>query len=529
MTQFDYSTRAPAVGTNFMASSGHPLATSVGLQMFNEGGNAFDAAVAMAAAIAVAEPAQNHLGGDAFALLHRSDSSEIVALNASGPAPEAAHLNLFNDTIPSHGLRSATVPGAVAAWDLIAKTHCQLQLHQLMAPAIELAEKGVPVTQSLHQSIVENWSVLRNEKEWGVLFAPSGKPLQPGEILKQPELAKTLKDIAIGGAESFYQGVFADKLNNHSNRVGGLLKASDLSNYSCEFTEPIRTTYNNYDIFGQPPVSQGYVLLSQLNMAESLALCQHGFGDPDSLHIMLECKKLAYKDRHRYLGDPAFVDIYMDTLLDKEFAKNRTAIFDRARARHRNFDPVIDEGSDTTCLSAADKDGNMITYIQSLFHAFGCGQVIGGTGVIMNNRMCGFSTDPNSPNVLEANKRPIHTLNTFMLASQGEPVLIGATRGAHFQVQTNFQVISNIVDHGMNVQEAMEAPRWSHDETDGRVLLEDRFPTESFAELKSRGHNVYSAGSWGNPSCTQGIAIDVDNNVLLGGTDPRWHGIALGS
>tara|TARA_B100001123_G_scaffold445478_1_gene597179 strand:- start:1277 stop:2866 length:1590 start_codon:yes stop_codon:yes gene_type:complete len=529
MAKFDYSMRGPAVGTNFMASSGHPLATSVGLQMFNAGGNAFDAAVAMAAAIAVAEPAQNHLGGDAFALIRNAANGDILALNASGPAPSLVEPTLFKDGIPIHGLRSATVPGAVAAWDLIAKTHGRLPIGQLLEPAIEMAKQGIPVTESLHQSIVENHHSLQREKDWVDLFAPFGKPLQPGEVLKQPDLANILAEVATGGAEAFYQGSFAEKLDAHSKRVGGLIRSSDLKNYRCEFTSPIYTTYNNYDIYGQPPVSQGYVLLSQLNMAEALNLHEYDFGDPTNLHIMLECKKLAYKDRHRYLGDPEFVSIYMDTLLDKEFAKNRTAIFDNAHARHRNFDPVIDEGTDTTCLSAADKEGNMVTYIQSLFHAFGCGQVIRDTGVIMNNRMCGFSIDPNSPNKIEANKRPIHTLNTYMLASDGMPILIGATRGAHFQVQTNFQIISNIVDHGMNIQEAMEAPRWSHDETDGRVLLENRFSLQSFDDLKSRGHDIHCAGSWGNPSCTQGIAVDTGNHVLLGGTDPRWHGIALGS
>ncbi len=492
------------------------------------GGNAFDAIVTMAAVIAVVEPSSNHVGGDAFSIYQSAGHDHLQALNASGPAPTAADPDAFSGRIPQIGLRSASVPGAVSAWDTLAKGHCHFDLPRLLQPAIDYAERGFPISYALSSAIANSHEKLSASTTGLALFYPGGEPLRAGAILVQTDLASTLRSIATGGADAFYQGEFAQKLDTWSYEHDAWMTATDLAAYRCDVGEPIYTTYRGYQIAGQPPVSQGYVLLSQLNIAAGFDFAATGFGAADTVHTMLEAKKLAFADRHGFLGDPNHVNYDMPRLLSEEFAARRRAAIDPGHAVNDPPPGRLNEGSDTTVIAAVDADGNAITYIQSLFEGFGCGVIPDGTGVLLNNRMTGFSLDPSAPNFLRPGKRTMHTLNTYMVLRDGRPYLLGGTPGGHYQVQTNFQLISNVIDHGMHVQKAVEAPRWGHDELTGVAGLETRLNSALAGHLRDRGHVITSYGAWGNPSRAHLIAIDPDNGSFMAGSDPRWHGQAIG-
>ncbi len=482
----------------------------------------------MAAVIAVVEPSSNHVGGDVFTIFQAAGADRPTAINASGPAPAAADPGAFAGYIPIIGPRAAAVPGAVSAWDALAAGQCRFDLPQLLQPAIDYAVGGFPISHALSRAISENHKKLSVSATGLDLFFPDGEPLPPGSILVQPDLAATLQAIAAGGAEVFYRGEYAERLETWCRAHEGWLSAADLAGYECETTEPIYSDYRGYRVAGQPPVSQGYVLLGELNLAAGYEFAASGFGSADTVHAMIEAKKIAFADRHGHLGDPEHVDFDMDRLLSAEFAAERRAGIDPDRADDTSPQQDLNAGSDTTVVAAVDAEGNAITYIQSLFSAFGCGVIADGTGVLLNNRMTGFSLDPTAPNYLRPGKRTMHTLNTYMVLRDGRPWLLGGTPGGHYQVQTNFQVISNVIDHGMNVQQAVEAPRWGHEELTGVVGLETRFPGSLGLELRGRGHVVVSDGAWGNPSRAHLIAIDPDNGSFQGATDPRWHGQALG-
>ncbi len=492
------------------------------------GGNAFDAVVTMAAVIAVVEPSSNHVGGDAFAIYKAASQDGPRALNASGPAPAAANPGAFSGTIPAVGLRSASVPGAVSAWDTLATNHCRFDLPHLLQPAIDYAGQGFPISHALSRAIAENHQKLSASSTGLELFYPAGEPLRPGAILVQTDLASTLRAIATDGAAAFYEGRFAQKLDTKSREHDAWMTAADLAGYHCEVSEPLYTTYRGYQVAGQPPVSQGYVLLAQLNIAAGFDFATSGFGAADTVHAMIEAKKLAFADRHRFLGDPDHIDFDMNHLLSEQFATERRAAIDPTRASSDPPPGRPNEGSDTTVVAAVDVDGNAVTYIQSLFEAFGCGVIPDGTGVLLNNRMTGFSLDSSVPNFLRPGKRTMHTLNTYMVLRDGHPYLLGGTPGGHFQVQTNFQLVSNVLDHGMNVQQAVEAPRWGHDELTGVAGLETRFDPALAGHLRDRGHVIECYGPWGNPSRAHLIAIDSENGGFMAGSDPRWHGQAIG-
>lgn len=493
-----------------------------------DGGNAFDAVVTMASVIAVVEPSSNHLGGDAFAIFQAADSTELKALNASGPSPKATDSTAFHDYIPQIGLRSASIPGAVAAWDALVDRHCRFDFSTLLEPAINFAQNGFPVSHDLSDAARDHHDKLKASKTGLELFYPNDDPIEPGALLVQYDLANTLRSISEGGSSAFYQGEFAEAVDSWSRNNDAWITADDLASYECEILEPLYVNYRDYQIVGQPPVSQGYVLLNELNIMNGFDIRNTKFSDPNTVHTMIEAKKLAFADRHAFLGDPRHIHFDISNLLSEEFAATRRAAIDLSQATDRPSVGILSEGNDTTALAAIDSDGNAITYIQSLFDPFGCGIIPDGTGVFFNNRMTGFSLDPSAPNFIQPNKRTMHTLNTYMVLHQGRPLLLGGSRGAHYQVQTNLQVISNILDYDMNVQQAVEAPRWGHDEQTGIVGVETRFPNDLAAELHNRGHRIDSYGAWGNPSCAHIIAINPDNGSFSGGSDPRWHGQAIG-
>ena len=519
--------RGPVVTAHTMVSTGHPLATATGVRLLLDGGNAFDAAVGAAAVIAVVEPSSNQLGGDAFALCRPAASGLVEAVNASGPAPAAADRSGYPEGIPTHGLRSATLPGAVAAWDMINRRYGHMPLERVLAPAIVYASGGFPVDMALAGAISQSLETLNQYPSTAAVLAPGGRAPRPGETLVQPELAETLREIAANGASGFYGGMFAERLLQASDMAGGDWSADDLTAAPVEVLPPLRTFYRGYEVLEQPPPSQGYLVLADLNIAEGFDLGALRFGTAHCLHVMAEAHKLAFADRLTHMGDPAHVDVPIGTLVSKEFAARRRMMLNPARASHRSASPdPSGAGQDTTAVAAIDEDGNTITLIQSVFHQFGSAFVIPGTGVLLNNRMNGFSLDADSPNCLAGGKRPIHTLNTYMVQRDGALMMLGGSPGGNFQTQANFQVLTNVIDHGMHWQAAMDAPRWYHDAD--TLTLESRFELDVAGALEQRGHNVSWAPAFTARARSQGIMLDPASGARFGATDPRWHGQVLG-
>ncbi len=520
--------RDPVVASHAMLSSGHPLATEAGLQVLRNGGNAFDAVVCAAAVIAVVEPSTNHVGGDVFALC-KPTSSDVEAISASGPSPQQMTVDAFGDEIPPYGINAATVPGAVNAWETILNRYGTIDLADALQPAINYAAEGMPVDYQTAQSIKDAAEVLAQHDASARSFLPNGSPPTPGSVIYQPDLAETLRQIASGGSDGFYKGPFADALVRASEIDGGTFTHEDLSNYACTVEPPLRTHYHGYEILEQPLPSQGFLVLEQLNISEGFQMSELEFGCADSIHIMAEAKKAAFADRLDHIGDPRTSHIPINQLLSKEFAAQRRMTIDPIRAAtHVTAGDPSAVGGDTTAISAIDEAGNAITFIQSVFGSFGSAYVVPGTGVLLNNRMRGFSLDSNSPNVFEGGKRPIHTLNTYMVRNEDNIFLLGSSPGGQYQVQTNFQVITNVLDHNMHLQAAIDAPRWYHTEETDELLLESRFDPTVFGDLQNRGHTVRIGAPFTPNSRAQGIMLEPTSGTRIGATDPRWHGQVLG-
>ncbi len=527
---------------NGVVAAGHYLASLSGVDILKRGGNAFDAAIATSAMLTVVRPNMTALGGDAFALLYDAKSGKIEAINASGPAPKAASRQFFLDKgltrIPERGVYVASVPGLIDCWDKILKKHGTMALQDLLKHAIEYAKHGFPIYPKLCSSIQEATDKLSQNPSAMQTFFRNGRALQPGDILIQSDLAKTLERITVEGPRSFYEGTIAHMINEDSIRKGGLLREDDLVTYQSEWKNPITTTYRDYAVFEQPPVSQGHILLQELNLIEGYDIAGLGQNSAESIHLMVEAKKLAFHDRLSYLGDPDFVEVPMETLLSKEYATKRRAGIDINRAASvtdvaARKDKQI--GGETTYFAAADKDGNAVSFIQSIFSSFGSGTTVDGTGILLNNRMTAFYLADDHPNRLEPGKRTAHTLNTYVIQKNGEIYMVGGTPGADDQVQVNLQVMTNVLDYHMNVQEAIEAPRWSskpgttpgEESHSYELLIEDNMPAEVCDRLTRKGHNVKTGGGrfFGG---SQAIIMDTERGIMMGGADPRRDGYAIG-
>ena len=532
--------RPIVISKNGLVAAGHHLASLAGIDILMKGGNAFDSAIATSAVLSVVRPHMTGLGGDAFALLFNAQSGGVEALNASGPAPKAASRQFFLDKgltrIPLHGIYSVSVPGIVGCWGEISKKYGTIGLQELLKPAIQYANRGFPVYPSLSLAIKEAGDKLANDRSAKEIFLRNGRAPLPGEILLQGDLARTLDMIASKGTKSFYQGDIAKLIAEHFQKQNGLLTQEDLADYHSVWKPPIRTSYRGYTVLEQPPVSQGLILLQELNLVEGFDLAKLGHNAADSIHVMVEAKKLAFADRIGYLGDPDFVKVPLETLLSKEYAAKRSALIDVDRAMATTAKAGIDSmDSDTTYFAIVDRDGNAVSLIQSVFHSFGSGVVVDGTGVALNNRLSAFSLKSDHPNRLDPEKKTVHTLNSYMIMRDDSLFMVGGTPGADDQVQTNLQVIANILDYGMNVQEAIEAPRWSsrpgtmpgEENLPYELHVEDRISPQVRDGLVKKGHDVRVGGGWSFAGA-QAIIIDQSNKVLMGGADPRRDGYAIG-
>lgn len=494
------------------------------MRVLQEGGNFVDAALAISAVLTVVEPYNSHLGGDAFVVLYDARTRRTHALNASGPAPAAATPDRFCDGIPLRGLQSASVPGLVSAWQLLHERYATRELTETLKPAILYAQQGFPAGYRYSQVFHANADLLRSFPITWRELVPDGELPYPGKIVTQPQLGWSLSRIASAGPMDLYCGAIAERIVRHCQIHGGLFTADDLANPPAEWLDPLQVTYRGYTLACQPPVSQGHILAQMMNLLEGYDLAKMGLLSADVIHLQAEAKKLAFADRYAYLGDPRFVHVPLDTLLSKEYASHRRQRIDPQRAAETVPPGEIEH--DTTYFCVVDRHGNAISFIQSVFHTFGCAEVAEGTGILFNNRMTGFSLEPSSPNFLQPGKRTAHTLNAWLVTRDDELVFVGGTPGGDVQVQSNTQVLCNLIDFGMNPQEAAEAPRWQHDEE--ALKIERRVPAETIQALEAKGHRVMLLPELGQSGAVQVIGVHPQSKALLAGSDPRCDGHAAG-
>jgi gamma-glutamyltranspeptidase/glutathione hydrolase len=519
------TTRPTIYGRHAMVATGHPLASVAALDVLRQGGNAVDAAVCAAGVLTVVLPDMCSPGGDVFALIFQADPGKFFALNGSGAAPLDSDV-LSDLGIPDSGPRAATVPAAPAAWAELVERFGRWPLPRLFAPAIEHARNGFPVSQGLARSIADHHWLLERFPSTANVFLPQGRPPQPGEILVQRDLADSLQCIANNDASAAYLGELAERIISGSQSAGGLWTLEDFGRHRSEWAEPLSTTYHGYDVLVPPPVSQGHILLEELNIVEQDDLLELGWNSADLIHLMVESMKLAFASRMRYTGDPAWVVVPTDTLLSKERARERRSLVDPDRAAAGVASPSSLRAH-TTYLAVVDTDGNAVSFIQSIFREFGSGFVAGDTGILLNDRATSFSLDTDSPNMLRPGKRPVHTLTPCMVAAEGQPVLLLGTPGGQSQVQVLFQLLINLLDFKSGVQEAVEAPRWRSEA--GNLLVESRIPSSVRETLSARGHRVEPVAQWDERTGgVQTIRIDRARGTLHGGADPRREGYALG-
>ena len=527
------SHRPVVMGTNWMITSGHPLASQAGAFILERGGNAIDAAVAANAVLAVVRPHMCGIGGDAFIIFYRAKDREIKVLNASGRSPYKATKDFFMERglekIPPTGILTSTVPGVVDGWSVALEKFGSMPLEPLLQRAIEYAAKGFPVYKELSQTIENSASLLKKCPDAEKIFLRNGRPPRPGELFVQPELAESLQKIARGGKEVFYRGEIGQALVKFSGENDGLFTEKDLEEHCSTWVPPIETHYKGYRIVVVPPNSQGIALLMQLNIIENFDLAKMEHNGTDYIHLFVETKKLVFADRDQYVCDPDFHSVPVAKMISKAYAKKQVSRMDFYRAvlsvPPTNFSST---GEDTTYLAVVDKEGNAVSMIQSLYEAFGSGVVIKGTGIMLHNRGRGFSLDPDHPNCIEPHKRPYHTLSPCLIMKGERPFLVLGTPGADGQTQTILQVIANIFDFQADIQEAIESPRWRSNPGNS-LSIEKRFPPAVIEGLKAKGHQIELLPEWSRVcGGAQGIIIDQENGVLMAGADPRRQAYAIG-
>ena len=537
------ATRSVVMAPNGLIATSQPLASAAGLQVLREGGNAIDAAVTAAAVLSVVEPTMNGVGGDLFALVYDPKSGELQGLNASGRSAYAATPEVFAERglkeIPYRGVLSVTVPGVVDGWATLLQRHGTIPLSRALAPAIEYASRGFPVSEIIAWQWKDAGAVLSADRAAAATFLPGGRAPEPGDVFANPRLADTLRKIASGGRDTFYRGAIAEAVVADIRARGGLLEARDFAEHRSDWVDPISTSYRGYDVFELPPNTQGFVALEILNILEGYDLKALGHNSAAYLHLLVEAKRIAFADRDRYLADAEAVPPgFLAKVLSKSYAAERRKEIDPARAA-RSYTPArlgpgmspggggrpTEEASgDTVYLTAADGKGHVISLIQSLFESFGAGIVAGETGIALQNRGSLFTLDPQHPNRIAPHKRSLHTLVPAMVLKGGRPFLSFGVMGGDMQPQGHVQVVANLVEFGMNVQEAGEAPRFRH--TAAGLALESAISPEARFGLNKRGHRLLdSVGVFGG---FQGILIDPTTGVLMGGSDPRKDGLAIG-
>jgi len=522
--------RSNVYARNGVVAASQPLAVSAGIEILRKGGSAVDAAIAMSAVLCVVEPGASHLGGDAFVITHKASDRSNLAFNGSGEAPHAAHASEFANGIDLHGFRSSTVPGLVSTWFAAHDEFGLLSMEELLAPAIDYAENGFPANNGFVRRIARHIKDFPETQVFAQMKIPTN--LSVGDVVIQRDLAHTLSAIAEKGRSAFYEGEIARALIESSN---SWFNADDLAAHRTRVVRPLTVEYRDYYVHGQPPPSQGMILMEELRIASEFDFSH--MSEAERIHLMVEAKKIAFEDRYRILGDPEHVDVNVADVLSGDHIKKRAGQIDMKRA-NLNQTRESQEGSDTTYFLTADRDGNAVSWIQSVFHGFGASWAIPGTGVLMNNRLTGFSLDSQSPNFIAPGKRPAHTLNAWTITRKdGTLAFVGGTPGANIQVQSNFQLIVNAIDLKMSPQENAEAPRWQHlnkkkvssgDEVfDGVLQIENRVSQQTISALSTLGHEVSELPAYGHGSSVQLLEVQ-ENGTYIAGSDPRCEGHAAG-
>jgi gamma-glutamyltranspeptidase/glutathione hydrolase len=530
MPQIGYAHRQAPMGRRGMVASCHPLASLAGVEVLRSGGTVVDAAVATNGVLAVTQPNYCGVGGDLFCLYHEAATRRVHFLNGAGRSGSRATLDELSrrglSGVPTYGPASVSVPGVTRAWRMLLERFGTRSLASLLAPAVHHAREGFPISDTVCQAIRER-APGNDDAEWRRVFIPGGEFPVTGQCFRQPDLARTLEDLG-GDPDLFYRGRVARAIAERLAR-DGFLAAADLADHEGEWGEPISTTYRGHTVYETPPPTQGLATLLSLNMLEGFEVARLPVHSVDHLHLLIEISKLAYADRDRWIADPDHARMPIERLLGKEYAARRRALFDPDKAqRYEGGDP----DGDTTGFVVADGAGNVLSVIQSLYKSWGSGVVAPGTGVVLQNRGAYFHADPAHPNRLAPRKRPFHTLMACVVTREDRPVLGYATMGGDGQAMFHTQGLTNVLDHGMEIQEAIERPRFMYGPIDpGDILdttrIESRVPADVREGLVRRGHQVLAVPDWfGRMGHAHGITLR--DGTLRGGADPRGDGAAIG-
>lgn len=536
-----FTTRSEVIAQNGMVATAQPLATQVALDVLKKGGSAMDAAIAANAMLGLVEPQACGIGGDVFAIIWDAKTKKLYGFNGSGRAPELLTMDVFKEkglsTVPLLGPLPVSVPGCVDGWFEMHKRFGKLSMQEILQPSIDYANNGFPVTEVIAWQMNNMWPEMQDIPGFRKTYMPNGKNTpRKGEVFKNPDLARTYSLIAQEGKSAFYQGEIAQTIDRFMKETGGYLRYEDLKKHTSEWVEPVSTNYRGYDVWELPPNGQGIAVLQMLNILEGYDIKSMGFGNAEYLHVLTEAKKLAFEDRAKFYADPAFNQIPVEKLISKEYAAERRKLIDPNKAAMAYPAGEIEKGN-TTYLTVADKDGNMVSFIQSIYDEFGSGMVPDGLGFVLQNRGQQFNVqDPNHWNSLAKGKRPFHTIIPAFVTKDGEPLISFGLMGGSVQPQGHTQIVVNLIDFGMNLQEAGDAPRMRHNGSSeptgskmsngGSLNLESGFSYEVIRQLKEMGHRVeYTIGHYGG---YQAIYYDKINKVYIGASESRKDGQAAG-
>lgn len=539
-----FATRSEVIAQNGMAATSQPLATQVALDILKQGGNAIDAAIAANAMLGLVEPVSNGIGGDLFAIVWDAKTQKLYGLNASGRSPYSLTLDYFKKNnikqIPSYGVLPVSVPGCVDGWFEMHKKFGRLPMKDNLAPAIRYAREGFPVSELIAYMWDRGVNLFADETKFPNVketYTINGHAPRKGEIFKNPRLANTLEKIANEGRDGFYKGETAKKIDAFFKRMGGFLSEKDLADNKADWIEPVSTNYRGYDVWELPPNGQGIAALQMLNILEGYDFKKIPFGSPEHIHLFVEAKKLAFEDRAKFYADPDFVKIPVKELISKEYANERRKLINplKSAKSYEAGNPALKDG-DTIYMTVADKEGNMVSLIQSNYRGMGSGMVADDLGFMFQDRGELFDLTEGRNNTYAPHKRPFHTIIPAFITKDGKPFMSFGVMGGDFQPLGHVQIVMNIVDFGMNIQEAGDAPRIAHSGsseptgermTDGGIIqLESGFPFESVRELMKFGHTIqFDLTGYGG---YQGIRYDSVNKVYYGASESRKDGQAAG-
>ncbi len=542
LTGAPFTTRSEILARNGMAATSQPLATQAALDILKKGGSAMDAAIAANAVLGLVEPASCGIGGDIFAIVWDAKTQKLYGFNGSGRAPKSLTIDYFMDKemkyVPFTGPLPVSTPGCVDGWFMLHDKFGKLPMADILQPAIAYGREGFPVSEVIAYEMATNYEDKKELPGFAATYMPGGHPPKKGEVFVNTDLANTYEKIAKGGRDAFYKGDIARTIDAYMKKHGGFLSYEDLASHTGNWVEPLSTNYRGYEVWELPPNGQGTAALQMLNILEGYDLKSMGFGSAEYLHVLTEAKKLAFEDRAKFYADPEFNNIPIEELISKEYAAERRNLIDSNTAS--NSYPAGDleiETGNTTYLTVADKDGNMVSLIQSIYAEFASGMVPDGLGFVLQNRGQMFNVqDRGHANALEPGKRPFHTIIPAFITKDGKPWVSFGLMGGSVQPQGHTQIVVNLVDFGMNLQEAGDAPRMRHrgssqptgfKMTNGGTLnLESGFPYETVRELRKKGHRIGTAvGIYGG---YQAIGVDLQSGVYTGASESRKDGQAAG-